>query len=62
MFAYGYKQTYGEVRQRVRFTPESGHSSDDLGWRFNSADYPCARRASNQATAKSVIAAKPKAS
>ena len=25
MFAYGYKQTYGEVRQRVRFTPESGH-------------------------------------
>ncbi len=26
MSAYGYKQTFGEVRQRVRFTPESGHS------------------------------------
>jgi len=26
MSAHGYKQTCGEVRQRVRFTPESGHS------------------------------------
>ncbi len=25
MSASGYKQTYGGVRQRVRFTPESGH-------------------------------------
>ncbi len=26
MSASGYKRTYGEVRQRVRFTPKSGHS------------------------------------
>ncbi len=26
MSAYGYKRTYGEVPQRVRFTPESRHS------------------------------------
>ena len=26
MSAFGYKQTCGEVRQRVRITPESGHS------------------------------------
>ncbi len=28
MSAFGYKRTCGEVRQRVRFTPKSGHSSD----------------------------------
>ncbi len=26
MSAYGYKQTCGEVRERVRFTPKSRHS------------------------------------
>ncbi len=26
MSAFGYKQTFGEVRQRVRFAPESGHA------------------------------------
>ncbi len=31
MSAYGYKQTFGEVRQRVRFTPESGHSEGKNG-------------------------------
>jgi hypothetical protein len=25
MSAFGFKQTCGEVSQRVRFTPESGH-------------------------------------
>jgi hypothetical protein len=28
MSAYGYKQTYGEVHQRVRFTLNSGHSDE----------------------------------
>jgi hypothetical protein len=32
-----------------------------MGCHFSSVDYPCARRASNQATAKSVTAARPKA-
>jgi hypothetical protein len=30
MSAYGYKQTFGEARQRVRFTPESGHQCGAL--------------------------------
>ncbi len=29
MSAYGYKQTCGQVRQRVRFTSNSGHSDCD---------------------------------
>ncbi len=38
MSLIGYKQTCGQVRQRVRFTPRSGHSSFDV--RF-SPDYVC---------------------
>ncbi len=43
MSAYGYKQTCGEVRQRVRFTPESGHrcgeiSTATIGCRFDKPD------------------------
>jgi len=35
MSAYGYKQTYEEVRQNVRFAPESGHSQaqEQLGFK-----------------------------
>jgi hypothetical protein len=31
MSASGYKQTFGEVRQRVRFTPDSGHRRPKSG-------------------------------
>ncbi len=40
MSAHGYKRTCGEVRERVRFTPQSGHSEaqEQLGLKERTLD------------------------